>query len=231
MQIDIYWPVRGISIARHHEHAVYAALSQRSGLFHTCPEIGIAPITGETRRSRLLLQPDSHLRVRAPEELAPELVVSCRSACLQILQDRIVLGKPSIRRLRPVADLEAIVNIRLQQPNRKSLGLGKHLPARCYTISAFREALIQQLFLLGIEWRDLQISDRQRWHIEQTPVITYRVCLRGLSPAHSLLLQERGIGGRRKFGCGIFVPISNSFLQIPQPITSGRGVPATRYCG
>ena len=37
-------------------------------------------------------------------------------------------------------------------------------------------------------------------------VVGYSLMLHDLAPAHSLLLQQVGLGGDRKLGCGIFVP-------------------------
>jgi len=37
-------------------------------------------------------------------------------------------------------------------------------------------------------------------------VVGYAVVVRGLDPEGSLRLQERGLGGRRRFGCGLMVP-------------------------
>ena len=38
-------------------------------------------------------------------------------------------------------------------------------------------------------------------------VVGYSVRLSGLSEADSVLIQECGLGGKRKMGAGVFVPI------------------------
>ena len=38
-------------------------------------------------------------------------------------------------------------------------------------------------------------------------VVGYSVGLSGLGEADSVLTQERGLGGKRKMGAGVFVPI------------------------
>ena len=37
-------------------------------------------------------------------------------------------------------------------------------------------------------------------------LVTFSLMLHGLSREHSLLVQQRGVGGHRLLGCGIFVP-------------------------
>ena len=41
----------------------------------------------------------------------------------------------------------------------------------------------------------------------------YAVHIGGLNAAESLRLQEQGLGGRRKMGCGVFVPVRRSEQQ------------------
>jgi len=50
------------------------------------------------------------------------------------------------------------------------------------------------------EWvrRTLRIRDKE--------IVGFALRVEGLTAEESILLQEKGIGGRRRFGCGIFVP-------------------------
>jgi CRISPR-associated protein Cas6 len=42
--------------------------------------------------------------------------------------------------------------------------------------------------------------------IREQEVVGYALVVEGLSAHDSLRLQEEGLGGRRRFGCGVFVP-------------------------
>jgi len=48
---------------------------------------------------------------------------------------------------------------------------------------------------------------RRTIKIRDKEIVGFAVSIEGLSDEESLSLQENGIGGRRRFGCGIFVPV------------------------
>jgi CRISPR-associated protein Cas6 len=48
--------------------------------------------------------------------------------------------------------------------------------------------------------RTLQIRDKV--------IVGFAVEVGALTADEALILQEQGLGGRRRFGCGIFVPVS-----------------------
>jgi CRISPR-associated endonuclease/helicase Cas3 len=46
-----------------------------------------------------------------------------------------------------------------------------------------------------------------RWlHIKAGGASGYPVAITGLSEADSLMLQQIGLGGRRRMGCGVMIP-------------------------
>jgi CRISPR-associated protein Cas6 len=47
---------------------------------------------------------------------------------------------------------------------------------------------------------------RRTLEIAGRTVVGYAVEVSGLTAEESIILQENGIGGRRRFGCGIFIP-------------------------
>jgi CRISPR-associated protein Cas6 len=49
---------------------------------------------------------------------------------------------------------------------------------------------------------------RRTVRIRDKIIVGYAVQVAGLSPEDSIKLQEAGLGGRRRFGCGIFVPFA-----------------------
>src|SRR5262249_45101103 len=48
---------------------------------------------------------------------------------------------------------------------------------------------------------------RQVVRIKDRKVVGYRLAVHDLDPADSVRLQEVGLGGRRRMGCGIFLPL------------------------
>ena len=47
---------------------------------------------------------------------------------------------------------------------------------------------------------------RRTLRVQDRVVVGYAVEVHGLSAPDSIRLQSLGIGGRRRFGCGIFIP-------------------------
>lgn len=67
----------------------------------------------------------------------------------------------------------------------------------------FGVALGKQMQILGIDSMP-QIGDRKALKIKDNMVVGYSVRFDGLRPKESTILQTKGIGGRRKLGCGVF---------------------------
>jgi CRISPR-associated endonuclease/helicase Cas3 len=56
---------------------------------------------------------------------------------------------------------------------------------------------------LGIQ-RRLDVLAKRVVRVKEQQTIAFSVELRDLSPEESLLLQARGLGGKRRMGCGVF---------------------------
>jgi CRISPR-associated protein Cas6 len=53
-------------------------------------------------------------------------------------------------------------------------------------------------------------------------VVGFALDLSGLAPDASLLLQEKGLGGRRHMGCGLFLPTRAEVAREPRHAASAR---------
>ncbi len=49
-----------------------------------------------------------------------------------------------------------------------------------------------------------QVIKRKTFQVHGKQVVGYSVLASGLNPEDSITLQENGLGGRRKMGCGFF---------------------------
>lgn len=72
----------------------------------------------------------------------------------------------------------------------------------------FCQAVERQLELMGAEAATV-VGSRRTLRIAGREIVGFQVSLRVTNPTHSLTIQERGIGGRRSMGCGLFDPISS----------------------
>ncbi len=203
-----------------HAYALYAALCKVFPHLHTLPShenapshwrsVGILPISGIPGGHRTVrLSPRSVLTIRAAADLYRDLLRLAGSR-LDLGGARVALGLPRLRPLSPAPRLiSRLVVIKgfLEE-------------------AAFLEAAKRQLRALGVQ-ADVELVHRRgsrsvegrtgarpaspyvrrTVRIRNREVVGYALRVENLDPAGSLLLQARGIGGRRKLGCGIFLPL------------------------
>src|SRR5579875_2280383 len=185
--LDLSFPLTGLSLPADHGYLLYAALTTAEPELHHRVDYGVHPIAGlPLLGRRLQLTPRSRLVVRTPAGLLGLLVRPLRPA--PTLRSRLVVirgftePEPFLEAAR--RQLEALGcrgQVEQAQPQR-SVRLEGRTPGRP-----------------GPVRRTLRIRDRE--------VVGYAVVVRGLDPEGSLRLQEQGLGGRRRFGCGLMVPV------------------------
>lgn len=193
MIVDVKFSLsgRGDPLPADHAYAVYSAISRLLPNVHQNVEIGVHPIAGvQTGDRRMMLKPTSALTIRIESDLIAEILplagktLGIGSAFLQV-------GVPSIFMLQPSSGLRSrLVNIKgLMDPD------------------AFIGGVRRQLDKLGVS-QDVEIVLRKRrtLQIHDANVVGYEVLLNGLTDEESICVQENGIGGRRKMGCGLFTP-------------------------
>lgn len=102
---------------------------------------------------------------------------------------RLQLGEPWVDSLQPAAALGAqVVVIKNATDDRR-----------------MQAACSRQLGELGVAGR-VQIGPRRVVVVAGQAMVGYQVRVVSLSPAGSLTLQARGLGGKRTMGCGVFLP-------------------------
>jgi CRISPR-associated protein Cas6 len=198
MYVDLHFPVLGTSLAIDHGYDLYAALARLVPRLHeeSC-KIRIGPIPG-TYAGNGLLHLDvrfSRVRIRlAVDDVPPILQLAGKG--LEVGGHRVRLGVPQVRSL-------------VSTPN---------LVARLVTIKGFTEsgpfldAVSRQLIALGIsaEPRIPQVADGPRagqprrciLRVRNKRVVGFPLIVSRLTVADSVRLQESGLGGRGKMGCG-----------------------------
>ena len=191
MQLDLEFPVFSAqAIAVDHGYHLYAGLSKVLSTVHSENVIAIHPIIGRQIGDRMLqLMPWSTVRIRAPHDGIGDLVRLAGKTV--IIGDRqIRLGVPRVLPLVPVTALRSrLVTIK-----------GFMAP------ESFTQAVRRQLDTMGIgEHVFLTIGKRRTIKIRDKEVVGFEVMLEGLTGLESISLQETGLGGRRRMGCGVFV--------------------------
>jgi len=187
--IDVAFHLVGERVPLDHGYALYSALSKILPAFHDAHWLGVHPLTGFRIGDELKLSRGSRLRLRLPADRIPDVLVLAGKR-IELLGKTMQVGVPEIHALRPAAGLQArLVNIKgFEEENQ------------------FREAAQRQLTALVIRGQ-LAVGRRRVMRIKDKTIVGFRVAVSQLTAEESIALQENGIGGRRRMGCGIFVPV------------------------
>jgi CRISPR-associated protein Cas6 len=204
--VDLVFRANGSSISRDHGYSLYSAVCRIVPEVHQAGDIGIFPIRGTSAGGgTLLLSDPSTLRLRLPASRLPALL-PLAGKVLELDGYRVRLGVPQVAALAPAPALASpLVVIKLAHVT----GDGDITPDR------FLQAVRKQLADLNIQGEPgLQLIRtgvragqvrRRVLRIKQKTVVGYAMTVRGLTAEESILLQERGLGGRRLMGCGLFL--------------------------
>ncbi|MHC5538770.1 type I-MYXAN CRISPR-associated protein Cas6/Cmx6 [Singulisphaera rosea] len=207
--IDLGFKLEGQTIPLDHGYSLFSALCRIVPHLHGDKRIGIHPIRGVfAEAGRLKLTEQSLLRIRLPsDEIAPYLALA--GSEIDVDGHTLRIGIPRAETLVPAATLAS-------------------------RLVTFRGALTppQLESSLQREFSRLQIgasatfvpSDRPPWvgqpkrrilRIKEKRIVGYAIRVVGLSSEESIRLQEEGLGGRRRMGCGVFLPFTTG-----SPITA-----------
>lgn len=187
--IDVGFPLTGERLPSDHGYPLYSALSRLFSWLHPRKDIGLHPVRGRMLGDRMMaLTPSSRITFRVPHDALPELLP--------------LSGK--------LIDIEGH-KVRCGVPNVMMLKASKRLRARLVIIKGymesepFAEAAIRQLKALQVDGT-VHVGKRRTMSIKDKEIVGFELIVDGLSPEQSIDLAEKGIGGRRKMGCGIFLP-------------------------
>lgn len=207
--VDLRFRLLGNTIPVDHGYLLLSAVSQWIPKIHEDRDIGIHPIVGRLVGNRqLALTPSSRLVVRLSSDQISE-ILPLAGKSLRIGDSVLRVGIPEIRPLTVSARMfSRVVLIK---------GFTEPQP--------FLDAVSRQLEKLGIAGRASLVSQsqiaranagktagshsdvlRRTVRIHDRDIVGFAVRVEDLTAEESLRLQEKGIGGRRKLGCGIFVP-------------------------
>ena len=194
--VELSFDVAGQTIPIDHSYDLFSALSHFQAKLHDLENLSIQTITSTSfDNGKLRLTEYSKLRIRLPVEQVP-LIYPLAGKLLTLAGAKIRLGIPNIDLLQPA----------------------KHLYSRIVVIKGhqqpelFLEAAQRQLKQLGIKG-EARVSigsngslNRKTLRVRQYVVVGFGLEVVDLNDEDSLKLQTYGIGGKRKMGCGIFVP-------------------------
>lgn len=207
--IDLSFNITGKQIPADHGYSLYSCISHILPHLHNSNEIGIHTISGIPIGNRLIsITPQSRLIFRVDDEKIQN-ILPVAGKTIEIDRNKITIGVSSTLPIVPYPRLYSrIVIIK---------GFTEPEP--------FLEAAKRQLEALGIKGKAALVPQpeiaeanigresgthspflRRTINIHGKQVVGFALKVGELSAEESITLQEKGIGGRRHFGCGIFIP-------------------------
>jgi CRISPR-associated protein Cas6 len=211
--VDLIFPVHGEALPADHAYPLYAALSRVVPAFHDpAARVRFAPVGGPRfDRGTLRITAGSRLRVRLPQERIGD-VLPLAGKRLEVDGHAIRLGVPFVTALEPAPALHArAVVIKCSARGDK----GKNL--RYTEVGPFLDAVREQSEALGVggEWSvPVKASGpragepvRRVVRVKGRAMVGFGVLVEGLTADGSIRLQEHGLGGRTRLGCGFFLPV------------------------
>jgi CRISPR-associated endonuclease/helicase Cas3 len=200
--VDLVFRVTGQKVPADHGYALYGAICRVLPQVHGVPWIGIHPLCGVTPVNGVLALPRAgELALRLPAAHIPQ-VLRLAGHTLTLGRDELLLGVPHVRPLIPCTSLDArLVVIHLTRPPRKE----NQTLDKSAMEAAFRAELSRQIEQLGVR-ASISLTGRRQITVGGQRIVGWSVRLAELDESSSLVVQARGLGGKRAMGCGIFVP-------------------------
>ena len=201
--IELNFPVLGGPLPTDHGFALYGAISRLAPKIHDSTDVSIGPIGGTyIGNGQLQLGPQSRLRIRLPSTAIGD-VLPLAGKPLTINDCRVRLGVPQVQALVPATSLYArLVSIKTKDRNTEPDALLDAV-RRKFGQQAIKAEPAIPLQTLGPHAGKPR---RRIVRIHGRKVVGFSLLVEGLSALDSLKLQEAGLGGRLKMGCGFFVP-------------------------
>jgi len=186
-KIDLVFKVSGKELAVDHGFALYSAINQVCPVIHSDQDVGLKLIRGRyLGNGRLDISPNSELMLRLPiSRIKDYLILVGKSLVVQ--ENIIRVGVPHTRTLISAAVLfSPIVTTKNGQEQTR-----------------FEAEIRKQMEKLGVKGR-ISVGRRRTFQVHGKQVVGYETLISELTASESILVQEHGLGGRRKLGCGFF---------------------------
>jgi CRISPR-associated protein Cas6 len=189
--VELKFPISGTTLPSDHGYGLYGAISRIIPEAHSANWLAIETIPGAAHGDGVTqLDPQARFKIRIPQDHVP-LMLKLVGKRLEVDGHAIRLGAPQIYLLKPATTLYArIVTIK---------GFTEPEP--------FLDAVCRKLDEVGVKGEPV-VGPRRVVRIGNHTVVGFALAVHDLTDEGSIILQEHGIGGRRRIGCGIFSPIS-----------------------
>lgn len=206
--VDVLFPVKGRVLPWDHSYALFGALSRVQPLIHQDHfEVGVFPINGRSLKNRRLeLTNRSQLRLRVPSILIPELMCFIGTT-LDMDGHQATLGNPKIEPIKCTS--------RLFSPWVTLKDAVDH--------DTFRERVLEEMERNEINGVCSLVAPKDNYakehgkgsrvpyirrtrSIKGNAIVGFALLVEELAVDAAQRLMTSGLGGRRHFGGGLFLP-------------------------
>lgn len=209
MTVDFTFKISGKEIPVDHGYALYAAISQIVPQIKTTNEFGIHSINGKIfpKENKMQIKENSNLTIRTDINNLP-IIYALSNREINVLNNTIqIQGISSIKHLEPYENLYS-----------KMVTINGVLNKEDFVMS-----MCKNIEKLSLSTGQFYFQDRHTkkptFHIDDAAlktmsihgknIIGFPLYIFNLSQADSLLLQTKGLGGKRTMGKGILIHAKN----------------------
>lgn len=202
MMLDVAFGVRGDLLAAEHHYQLLGALAKQVPEFHVeSAELRFAPINGQREgKGTIRLSDRSRLRVRLPADRIA-LILPLVGQTIRVGDHCVTLESPVVMPLTPAPTLAA----------RTVTFKNSVEPEQFLTVARRKLDVLNIAGEPGIplirEGERVGQPRRKILRIKGRCIVGYELQVEGLTADESLILQEKGLGGRGRMGCGFFLPV------------------------
>lgn len=190
MKVDLRFQVLGQNVKVDHGYALFAAISRLLPEFHKASDVGLHLIRGRyIGNGQLNISPVSNLVFRLPVSKVVEYI-NLAGKTLDLDGYQLRIGVPNSQALVPATALYSHMVTTKNGNDQKR----------------FEEEMKRQMETLDCKGK-LSIGRRKTFKLHGKQVVGYSLLVSELTAEESIILQEQGLGGRRKMGCGFFEPM------------------------
>ncbi|UFP97188.1 type I-MYXAN CRISPR-associated protein Cas6/Cmx6 [Gloeobacter morelensis] len=215
--VDVVFPLAGSTLPSDHNYLLFSTLSKLLPEVHEAKWLSIAGVSGCKKGANhtIVLTDNSRLVLRLPLARLGE-VYPLVGQRLQVGEHSVVSGPPVVQPLTPAPTLYArMVVIKNKGIERcDPLALTWAVRRALGSLNIFNAEVILETESVGGRC----VFARRALRVGNTGgvVVGYGLFIAGLNIYDSLLIQAEGIGAKRHFGCGIFIPAGSRVAQEHQ---------------
>lgn len=195
-KVDVEFNIVGSSICIDHAHHLFGAISEALNVdLHNAKWLGIHPIRGNyDYNDRIYLNKYSKLQLRVDFDKV-NIVLGLVNRKITIGNDTVIITMANIKPLRPTKHLHSRIVV-----------IKPHLKIEKFATGIFKQ--LQELNVgFDFEQSDIIINEKPKIvRVHDKKIIGYGVTLTNLTQEQSVAVQIAGLGGKRRMGCGLFVP-------------------------